>query len=213
MEPEVVAFIRVKVEKLPSYDAFFETAPDDVRAAIALDGAIAERLARKERNLAADYLAVGRGLVEMQNTRSFRHVGYPTFEGYLAARPAFGRTYYSYLIRLGRARDLEPLPPGIGGAQLVEYAKATDYPELVGRLIGETWDDLRGHTIRRMAAALRLHVEAQGQVYRRPGRGSTAWRRPGIVHRVATLLDRLGPEERGLMLEALDEVLAGHRAR
>ena len=184
---------------------------ESARAALALDRAIGARLARKEQNLAADYLAVGRGLAEMQATRGFRLVGYPTFEGYLKARPAFGRTYYSYLIKLGRARGLEPLPPGIGGAQLVEYAKATDYPDLVGWLIGETWDDVRGLTVRRMAAALRAHSEERRDVYRRPGRDAGARRRPGIVGRLAKLLDKLGPDERAQLIGALDEVLEAHR--
>ena len=184
---------------------------ESARAALALDRAIGARLARKEQNLATDYLAVGRGLAEMQATRGFRLVGHPTFEGYLRARPTFGRTYYSYLIKLGRAGGLEPLPQGIGGAQLVEYAKATDYPDLVGRLIGETWDDVRGLTVRRMAAAGRAHADERREVYGRPGRDAGVRKRPGIVGRLARLLDKLGPEERGQLIDALDEALAAHR--
>lgn len=192
---------------------FFDDAGADVRAALALDEAIAARLARKERDLAADYLAVGRGLVEMQATRGFRLVGHATFEGYLKSRPAFGRTYFSYLIRLGRARDLEGcLPASIGGAQLVEYAKATDFPDRIGQLVAETWDQVGGLTVRRMAAALRAHVAERRETYRKPGWGGGARKRPGIVRRVAKLLDKLGPEERQLLVEALDEVLAAHRA-
>jgi hypothetical protein len=134
---------------LPGPD-FFDDAGEDVRAALALDEAIAARLARKERDLAADYLAIGRGLVEMQATQGFRLVGYSTFEGYLKSRPAFGRTYFSYLIRLGRARGLEgSLPAGIGVAQLVEYAKATDFPDRIVQLLAETWDQLGGLTVHR----------------------------------------------------------------
>lgn len=192
---------------------FFDDAGEDVRAALALDEAIAARLARKERDLAADYLAIGRGLVEMQVTQGFRLVGYSTFEGYLRSRPAFGRTYLSYLIRLGRARNLEGcLPAGIGGAQLVEYAKATDFPDRIGQLMAETWDQVGGLTVRRMAAVLRAYIAERRETYRKPGWDAGAKKRPGIVRRVAKLLDKLGPEERQLLVDALDDVLSAHRA-
>lgn len=183
-----------------------------MRAAHALDEAIALRLARKEENLAADYIAIGRGLVEMQSTRGFKLVEYPTFEGYLKAKPTFGRTYYSYLIKLGRARDLELyLPSGIGGAQLVEYSKATDFPDKIGALIAETWSKLAGLTVRDLATNLNFHISEHSEVYRKPGRDQTVRKRPGIVARISKLLGKLGPDERCRLVDAIDEVLGPYR--
>lgn len=134
-----------------------------------LDARIDERLERMGKTLARALFELGCDLSRMKASRGYLRLGYKSWEGYLESKRAYGRTYLSYVLKLGQAEDLEPcLSLGMRGAQLVEFAKHTDFPKKLPQLIEATWPEVQAKSIRQMRDFLDDFVQAHRDEYKKP---------------------------------------------
>lgn len=138
-------------------------------------------------------------------------LGCPTWEKYLATKQQYGRTFLSYILKLGHAGDIEhQVARGISGSQLVEFAKACGYPEKISPLIEAKWEDVGHLSVRKMREALREHVAEHHDDFRKPGK--PRWTRSRRTE-LKSLLNRRYKalnlkEDRAKFLQELRELLA-----
>jgi hypothetical protein len=118
------------------------------------------------------FVGLGRSLAKIHAGRGYRPLGFPSWKAYLATKPDFGQTYLSYMVKLGEAAELGVLDiarqrdEGLTGSQLLEYGKATDFPNRIQDLIDMTWADVKGKSLNDAQKAIRQYVEANWQTYK-----------------------------------------------
>jgi hypothetical protein len=138
----------------------------------ALDASVDTLIATHAKASVELYVGLGRQLAKIHAGRGYRQLGFPTWKAYLAAKPDFGQTYLSYMVKLGEAAemdllDLEPYrSEGLTGSQLLEYAKATDYPKTIIDLIDMTWPDVKGKSVADAQKVIRQWVDAHWETYK-----------------------------------------------
>lgn len=153
-----------------------EFAPHPLDSVQVLDRAIDGKLASVSGLLAKSLLEVGVMLNEMQTSKSYQALGFPRWESYLKSKRQYGRTYLSYLLKLGKAGDLSrALKMGLGGTQLIEYAKATDLPEKIQQFVDATWDSVKDAPTRDLQARLRQYVGDHFEEYKKAPPGPMPW--------------------------------------
>jgi hypothetical protein len=147
--------------------------------------------------LAKAYLAVGAFLKEMRDTEGYAHLGHETWEAYLDSKKEYGRTYLSYLYKLGQATGLDAfLAQGMSGTKLIEFAKRTDFPEKIPQLIEATWEEVKDAPVRETAIRLGRFVAEHPEFKKVKGAGKGSGR-PRL-----TLRDRLEKEWAALTTDA-----------
>ena len=173
-----------------------------------LDGKIDAQIKGLGDQLAKAYLAVGAFLKEMRDTGGYAHLGHETWEAYLDSKKEYGRTYLSYLYKLGQATGLDAfVGQGMSGTKLIEFAKRTDYPGMIPRLIEATWEEVKDSPVRETAVRLGKFVAEHPEFRRERGKGKGGGR-PRL-----TLRDRLEREWAALGTDGdRDEYVATLRA-
>lgn len=142
-----------------------------------MDSTINAKLRENSEHLARAYLELADLLRSMSETGGYKLLGYDKWENYLATKSEFGRTYLSYLYKLGLAGDLRPyLDQGISASKFIEFAKRTDYPEKIPQLIEATWEEVRDKSVRETGKVLDGYVASHQEEYRRPRKRTGAGR-------------------------------------
>lgn len=181
-----------------------------LEAARDMDRRVDEGLARLGIDLARSYLELGQHLCTIYQTRGYKLLGYERWEDYLASKRTYGRTYLSYILRLGQAGNLDRyVEAGLGASQLIEYAKAARDPLEIPALIDETWPLVQGRSIREMRRILSNRPQRLGDIRKIR---EAVW--PHRLRR--TLLRRmreLPREQQAEFLDALREFLVTEGAR
>ena len=179
-----------------------------------LDARINAGLRKLSDALAESYVTIAANLREMYESRAYHHLGVATWEDYLRTKQAFGRTYLSFLLKIGQAGDLTGyLKDGIGASQLVEYARATNYPARIPDLLQQTWPRFKGCSIRELRQCLRGFVQEHQEVFKRPG---TKIRKSGVAPwlvRIRSELQARGPAEKAMLLEELRKLVEDELSR
>jgi hypothetical protein len=159
--------------------------------AAALDQEVDQHIQTYGRQSIELYLALGSCLAKLHAGRGYKALGFPYWKDYLAAKPDFGRTYLSFILKVGEAKELgklaiEPyVAEGLNGTQLLTYAQMTDQPDKIQDLIAATWPDIKGKGVREAEKSLRAYVDAHWETYRKrpkpepgpahPGGWQTTW--------------------------------------
>lgn len=139
--------------------------------ALELDERINVKLERMGQQLAQALVELGADLARMKISRGYFQLGYRSWETYLETKRTYGRTYLSYILKLGQAGDLATcLELGMSGAQLVEYAKHCDFPAKLPQLIEATWEEVSGKSVRESRVFLNEYVQEHHEDYKKPGR-------------------------------------------
>lgn len=180
-----------------------------------LDAQISLVLRQLNRQTGDDLLYLGQLLVRMQAFRGYRQLGIQSWEAYLVQKGDYKRTYLSYIVRIGRAPGLEAVvPEEMGGSQLIEYARATRFPEKIPDLVAATWSKFKRLPIRELSKQLQAYVAEHAVEYRGQSRQSPA-DRSSIQRHVLAIERRYrsfeNPEERLHFLSALEEFLDARR--
>lgn len=177
--------------------------------AAALDGRIDDHLKRTANQLARAHLDLAALLKQMHDTQGYRFLAAQRFDSwgdYLDSKQAYGRTYLSYLMKLGRAGDLARyVDAGISGSMLIEVAKHTDYPERIPELLDEASIALTAVSVRHAARLFKELVTANPERYKRPRQSGRRGRpRLSLHQQLARQFEALpGRSERQTFLEQL----------
>lgn len=180
-----------------------------------LDKEIDRKLIETGSRLAISLLALGKDLAAMHASKGYQRLGYRLWEHYLESKRQYGRTYLSYLLRLGQAGELAEVQAfGLSGSQLIEYAKHTDLPAKIPQLIRETWSEVEGTSVRAMGRHLREYVDERSDEFRKRPRPILAPRRARQwVHRIKKQLEKLEPHEQSEYLLELEQLIREYRSR
>jgi hypothetical protein len=141
--------------------------------ATALDREIDQHIQSHGRQTVELYLALGRCLAKLHAGRGYKALGFQHWKDYLATKPDFGRTYMSFILKVGEAAEqghlaLDPfMAEGLNGTLLLTYAQMTDQPDKIQDLIAATWPEIKGKGIRDAEKALRAYVDAHWETYRK----------------------------------------------
>ncbi|MBO9541104.1 hypothetical protein J7643_10995 [bacterium] len=148
-----------------------------------LDANISAKIKECSDHLARAYLELGKALSEMNETKGYIHLGFLKWEAYLESKKEFGRTYLSYLYKLGQAGNLERfLDIGIPASKFIEFAKKTEKPEKISQLIEETWESVKDKSVRDTAKFLGEYVSQKPEHFKKPkattkaGRPKLSWK-------------------------------------
>jgi hypothetical protein len=143
-------------------------------AAEILDASINEQIKSCSQALASAYFKLAKSLQEMKKGKGYRQLGKGSWEEYLQSKSEFGRTYLSYMLKIGRVGDTTPLEgfvqQGLTATQLIEYVKATDYPEKLPEVIEATWEEVKGKSVTETRQALKKHIENNIAEFKKPKR-------------------------------------------
>jgi hypothetical protein len=169
----------------------------DASVAEALDAEINAKIAECSEQLARVYLELGRSLVLMRDSKGFKALGFPKWENYLDSKRDFGRTYLSYLYKLGKAGELEQyLDQGMSATKLIEFAKKTT-PEKVGILIEATWEEVKERSVKDTDKFLSEWVAKHQKEFGRAKTGSKAGRKKlTLVQRFDSQYKKLSTKDR-----------------
>jgi hypothetical protein len=137
-----------------------------------LNAAVDDLIATQAKASVELYVGLGRHLAKLHAGRGYRQLGHTTWKAYLQSKPDFGMTYLSYMVKLGEAAEIEKLDisqfrdEGLTGSQLLEYAKATDYPNYILDLIQMTWADVKGKSVAESQKIIKQWVDANWSTYK-----------------------------------------------
>lgn len=186
-----------------------------LRIAEELDQEINRKLIDTGNRLAVALLSLGKDLAVMHASKGYKSLGYRLWEHYLESKRQYGRTYLSYLLRLGQAGELpEAQAFGLSGSQLVEYAKHTDVPSKIPQLIRETWHEVEGASVRAMGRYIREYVDERSDEFRKRPRPILAPRRARQwIHRIKKQLEKLEVHEQSEYLTELEQLLREQKSR
>lgn len=130
-------------------------------AAEALDAQINQKIADCTGKLVRAYLDLAISLKQMRDTAGYKHLQFTSWEEYLESKREFGRTYLSYLYKLGQVEDLHQYADkGLSASQLIECAKVASRNEIAG-LLATTVEAIKGKTVKQTREILREHVAAK----------------------------------------------------
>lgn len=138
-----------------------------------LDHEIDRHIATHGRQSVELYVALGRCLAKLHAGRGYKALGFKHWKDYLAAKPDFGRTYLTYILKIGEAAELGHLEldalvaDGLNGSMLLTYAQMTDQPDKIQDLMAATWHDLKRKGVREAEKSLREYVDAHWSTYRK----------------------------------------------
>jgi hypothetical protein len=151
----------------------------------ALDATINEKIRSCNEKLAVAYLDLAGALKEMNETRGYlllvdeQGKPFQNWEAYLASKREFGRTYLSYLFKLGRAGDLKQyLDKGMAASVFIEYAKKVDYPEKIPQVIEATVNEVKDLPVRKAAEVIGQYVAEHKDEFKRERKKTGAGRKP-----------------------------------
>lgn len=169
-----------------------------------LDQQIDDKIRGVSEQLALAYLEVAAALKKMRDSKGYTYLGHATWEKYLESKKEFGRSYLSYLYKLGQAGDLKGHleEKGIPGTKLIEYVKRTDYPEKLPQLIEATWEEVKDVPVRQMGVQLNKYIEKHAKEYKKPKSGKTGGR-PKL-----TMAEKLDKQYRSLSGKEKKDFLA-----
>lgn len=183
----------------------------DKKTAHTLDASINEKIRTSQEHLAVAYLDLAASLREMNETKGYLHLRAPDgtyfskWEDYLSSKNEFGRTYLSYLYKLGQAGDLQKyLEQGITASKFIEFAKRTDFPEKIPQLIEATWEEVKDKPVRETAKMLDQYVDAHRDEFKKPkrqtgaGRSKMTWK-----ERFQSQYEKLSADEQADFLKQL----------
>lgn len=181
--------------------------------ALELDQAIDQNIHKLGSQMAETYLTIGQQLKEMKNTEGWKFLGkgYDSWSEYLNSKTTYGKTYMSYLLRLGMADQkklAEQLEKGLTGTHLIEYAKATTKPDKIPTLIEKTWGKISDQPTRDGAKVIKAYVAKNKTLFKDGGKGGG---RPkaSLEQKVRTFLAKLEEGEQmrvALMLNNVNNV-------
>lgn len=183
---------------------------EDIGRAKELDTDIDRKLTMLGMSLTWALLELARSLNEMYESQGYMLLGYSRWERYLASKRDYSRSYLSYLLKIGRAfATQEALPAEIGGSQLIEYAKATDFPERIPQLIEATWPHAKAMSVREMRSYLTEYIDTRRADFKRAKSPSTrrARQKPTWLTQLQRTFDRLQPAERMEFVGQLEDLL------
>ncbi len=164
------------------------------------------------KRLATDFAMIARDLQVVREAQAWAYFA-PTWSDYLADFREFSRSYMFSLAKLGQAGfdTIEKLVSmGIGGTQLIEYARLAPSASKIEDLVDQTWGEVSGLPVREMAktvrdkvAALYPKTEARGKtkVIRRPSRKA-------VKAKMRKLYASWSEDERAAMFEVAMEATA-----
>lgn len=138
-------------------------APSQKSAARALDAQINKKIADCSGKLVRAYLDLAKSLKQMRDSEGYTHldIEFKSWEEYLESKREFGRTYLSYLYKLGQVEDLQQYADkGLSASQFIECAKVASGNEIAG-LLAETADAIKDKTVKQTREHLREHVAAK----------------------------------------------------
>ena len=180
--------------------------PDESQA---LDQQIDTQIGAATQQTLASYLALGSLLKNMHDGEGYRALHFKTWRDYCESKHEFGLTYMTMITKLGQAgiTDLSAYP-GITATVLIEYARATDYPEKLTALMQATWNDVKGMTVRDTTAHLRSVVQANWSTYKKRHQGAAEHVHKDWVGRLHKEMAGLTGDDLAGFLAAMQTVLA-----
>lgn len=171
-----------------------------------LDASINERIRKASEDLAQTYLEVGALLKRMRESEGFLKLGFEKWEHYLDSKTEFGRSYLSYLYKIGSAGDLKAfLERGMSGSKLIEFAKRTDFPEKIPQLIEATWEEVRDKSARETRVVLDNFVREHEAEYRREKPKKVGRPRLTVKNRLEKEYRALPESERSAFISLIKE--------
>lgn len=139
-----------------------------------LDQEIDEHLEGCDR-LLRHYLEAGHRLARMQETKAYTALGYHTLKDYLASKKRFGRTYWSFLLKVGKGGDPQRfIELGMHPGVLIEYARLIGRPEKLHELVDATWGDVKDLPPKEAGKTLKQFLEIHGEEFSKPRKRRTS---------------------------------------